>query len=127
MAPSKITILRESLTCAVAQLDELATVANPSDVERDALIQRFEYTFELGWKYLKALLADQGVLEHSPAKVIKESYRVELIDDLELWLTLLEKRNLTVHMYSQEIAESVLPFSPPLVTATRQLLRSTNE
>ncbi len=41
---------------AVATLRELAMLAKPTRVERDAAIQRFEYSFEATWKAAQRFL-----------------------------------------------------------------------
>ena len=40
--------------------------------------------------------------------VIKESFKTELLDDGEIWLEMLEKRNLMSHTYDEVIFRSVL-------------------
>ncbi len=46
-----------------------------NDLEREGVIQRFEFTFELAWKNLQAYLEDNGHVEvKGPKKVIKQSF-----------------------------------------------------
>ncbi|MGI6413307.1 MAG: nucleotidyltransferase substrate binding protein [Syntrophomonadaceae bacterium] len=71
-------------------------------LEKEGLIQRFEYTFELAWKTLKDYLEAQGVIATFPREVIKEAFRYELIKDGETWMDMLEKRNLLAHTYNEE-------------------------
>lgn len=90
------------LSDAVSQLDQL------SALEKEGLVQRFEYTFELGWKTLKDFLESKNVEVKFTRDVIKESFKTELLDDGEIWLEMLEKRNLMAHTYDEVIFKSVL-------------------
>lgn len=76
-----------------------------NDLSRDGLIQRFEFTFELAWKTLKAVFEDEGLTGlNSPKTVLREAFAAGLILDDELWLAMLSDRNLTVHIYSEQKA-----------------------
>ena len=66
-----------------------------------ALIQAFEFTFELAWKTLKDYLDYQGVIVRSPREAIKESFSEQLIEDGHLWIQMLEKRNELTHTYNE--------------------------
>lgn len=76
---------------------------NLSDLEKEGLVQRFEYTLELAWKTLKDYLSFQGVDAKFPREVIKESFAADLIEDGEIWMDMLEKRNLMSHTYEESI------------------------
>lgn len=79
-----------------------------SDVVRDGLIQRFEFTYELAWKATKEYLAIQGIVDkNSPRAVIKEAYALKLIENELIWLDLIDDRNKTTHLYSQDEAERI--------------------
>ncbi|MEJ8553427.1 HI0074 family nucleotidyltransferase substrate-binding subunit [Tepidibacter sp. Z1-5] len=74
---------------------------------------RFEFTFELTWKFLKVYLEDQGINNiNSPKSVLKAAYTERLINEEMVWLNMLRSRNLTSHIYSEktgiEISESIL-------------------
>ncbi|MEN6462303.1 MAG: nucleotidyltransferase substrate binding protein [Syntrophomonas sp.] len=73
-----------------------------SMLEKEGLIQRFEYTFELAWKTVKDYLEYQEVLVTFPREVIKEAFHHGLIEDGEMWMDMLEKRNLLAHTYDEE-------------------------
>ena len=78
------------------------------DMLRDGLIQRFEFTFELAWKTLKALFEDEGLIGlNSPKMVLKEAFSAGLIEDEELWLSILKDRNLTCHIYNEAAAIAI--------------------
>lgn len=76
-----------------------------NDLLRDGLIQRFEFTFELAWKTLKAIFEDEGLTGlNSPKTVLREAFAAGLIKKDELWLTMLSDRNTTAHIYNEQLA-----------------------
>ena len=72
------------------------------------MIQRFEYTFELARKTLKDFLESQEVEARFPREVIKKGFHYEIISDGEMWMEMLEKRNLMAHTYDEEIFEKAV-------------------
>lgn len=79
-----------------------------SVLEEQGVIQSFEYTFELAWKTLKDFLKLQGVDAKFPREVIQFSYQYELIHNGEIWIDMLEKRNLMAHTYDENNANLAL-------------------
>jgi nucleotidyltransferase substrate binding protein (TIGR01987 family) len=76
-------------------------------LEKQGLIQAFEFTHELGWNLLKDYLEFQGNQEVRGSRdAIREALKVGLIDDGELWMETIKARNLTSHTYSEELAEN---------------------
>ena len=73
----------------------------------DGSIQRFEFNYELVWKLLKMHLEYQGILVDTPRDVLKQAYKLELIEENEQWLTIIEFRNLTTHTYNEKIANEI--------------------
>lgn len=79
---------------------------------RDSLIQRFEYSVDTLWKYLKDYLENsQGILLEvkSPRSVIRATGNARLIseEDVELAMTMIDSRNRTSHIYKEEIAQEI--------------------
>lgn len=79
----------------------------PTRMNKDATIQRFEFTFELTWKTLQEYIRDQGFDCKSPKNCIRESARLGLIDNIEKWFKFLDNRNLIAHIYNKELANRV--------------------
>ncbi|MCJ7689109.1 MAG: nucleotidyltransferase substrate binding protein [Clostridiaceae bacterium] len=76
-----------------------------NDLLRDGLIQRFEFTFELSWKTLKVYFEDEGLIGlNSPKAVLREAFSAGIIKNDELWLRMLNDRNLTSNIYSEQVA-----------------------
>ena len=71
-------------------------------VNIDATIQRFEFTFELAWKFLRDYFWEQGIELHYPKKIIKEAFASHLIDHEEIWIKMLKDRNMTSHTYDEK-------------------------
>ncbi len=95
------------LTDAFKQLKSGAEQAK-GELEKDGVIQRFEFTFELFWKALKIFLQDQGVIARTPRDCFKEAFRIDLLEDEGTFLDMLEDRNLTSHIYNKETSEKIL-------------------
>ncbi|MBU2700767.1 nucleotidyltransferase substrate binding protein (TIGR01987 family) [Sporomusaceae bacterium BoRhaA] len=83
-------------------------VDQTNDLLRDGLIQRFEFTFELAWKTLKAIFEDEGLVGlNSPKTVFREAFAAGLIKKDELWLAMLSDRNITAHIYDEQLAREI--------------------
>ncbi|WP_257351111.1 nucleotidyltransferase substrate binding protein [Pseudalkalibacillus decolorationis] len=92
---------------ALTAFQELVQIEKPNSVERDASIQRFEFTFEACWKAAKQFLYDiEGIDVSSPKGVIRSSRETNLFTDEEAIqaLNMVNDRNLTVHTYNEEIS-----------------------
>jgi len=78
---------------------------NFNDLEKDWIIQRFEYTIELSWKTCKKFLEYEKLdFIQAPRDILKESFKIGLIDDLKLWSDFLDIRNSMSHMYSEYVS-----------------------
>jgi nucleotidyltransferase substrate binding protein (TIGR01987 family) len=84
---------------------KIANERDLSNLEEQGLIQAFEFTFELAWKTLKDYLEYQKVEVKFPRGVIKSAFKYDLIDDGEIWLSMLDKRNLMAHTYDEKTAQ----------------------
>ena len=65
---------------AVSKLWELASMDKWTEVERDAMIQRFEFSYEILWKCAKDYLrVFEGIDAASPRRVIRECQRIGIL------------------------------------------------
>lgn len=96
----------ENYKNALGRLNEgVLKLDQSNDLLRDGLIQRFEFTFELAWKTLKAVFEDEGLIGlNSPKAVLREAFAAEIIKKDDLWLSMLNDRNSTSHIYSEQVA-----------------------
>ena len=81
-----------------------------NQIEKEGMIQRFEFCFELGWKTIKDYLEKQGMVLKMkvPSEVIKEAAASKLIENGELWMQALDDRNSMSHNYDFQKFENVL-------------------
>ena len=95
------SLLREAVD---AQIDEL------SQLEREGVIQRFEFTFELAWQLLKDRLEYDGIVfgPVTPRNVIREAISARMIDQGETWIDMLVDRNNMSHTYNFATFERVI-------------------
>ena len=94
----------ENLQRALAQL-RAAIAAHQARPENDlmviALIKAYEFSFELSWKTLKDLLAWNGIDARLPREVLKQAFAAGLLENGQIWIDMLEQRNLMAHTYDQ--------------------------
>lgn len=105
-----LSLLREAMEEDVFSLKQL---------EKEGIIQRFEYTFELAWKVLKDKMEFDGIVldQISPKAVVRQAFAAKYINDPDTWLRMIGDRNLMSHTYDfvkfeaviQSIADSYLP------------------
>ncbi|HCJ11613.1 MAG TPA: nucleotidyltransferase [Opitutae bacterium] len=108
---------------ALQSLQRLVDVKKPDDVCIDAAIQRFEYTYELSWKTLKTYIEERlGESPKFPKQVLSTAYQANLIDDETQWLTLLNDRNLTSHLYSEAMSRNIFSHFKTYVALFQKLL-----
>jgi len=94
---------------AAARLREVAAMPE-NEIVRDAALQRFEFTFELIWKTLKLYLERQGYETGGPRPTLKKAFAEGIISSPEqgdVWLRMLEDRNLTNHAYDEALAADI--------------------
>jgi nucleotidyltransferase substrate binding protein (TIGR01987 family) len=95
---------------ALARLKEVLE-RTEDDVVRDAIIQRFEFTFEMAWKAMYRLLRSRGLdVNESAFEVIPLAFTHALITDAAGWGDLRKYRNLTSHSYDEKVAIEVAAF-----------------
>ena len=94
---------------ALAQLAEavdLSQVRELSRLERQGVIQAFEFTHELAWNVLKDYLQDQGNPDIKGSKdATRAAFKVQLIADGEAWMAMIQSRNISSHTYDERTAD----------------------
>lgn len=95
---------------ALARLHE-ALQENETALVRDALIQRFEFTFEMAWLSLFDFLTWKGERVGKQAwAVLPLAFQALLVDDAQVWDKVRAYRNLTSHTYDEAKAIEVAAF-----------------
>lgn len=106
----RFEVARSQFNKALDRLHEVV-VLDESDIIRDSLIQRFEFTYELAWKSMFYWMRDQGeqVPEMQKA-IIREAFRCGLISDSALWEDIKDQRDETSHTYNESKAVFVAAY-----------------
>ena len=80
-----------------------------SNLEKQGVIQGFEFTFELAWNVMKDYLEEQGITDIIGGKnAIRHAFNKGLIEDGEIWMDMVRGRNISSHSYDEETAEKLL-------------------
>ncbi len=80
-----------------------------SDLEKQGLIQGFEFTHELAWKVLKDYLEYEGIQDLIGSRsAVREAFKQGLITDGEAWMDMIEKRNLSSHTYNLDLVSGLV-------------------
>ena len=80
-----------------------------SNLEKQGMIQAFEYTHELAWKTLKDFLKSRGNIQiYGSRDATREAFQLGLLEDGELWMKMLQSRNITSHVYDESTAEEMI-------------------
>jgi len=79
-----------------------------SQLEKQGVIQTFEFTHELAWNVLKDYLEDQGEQNIRGSKdATRAAFKVSLITEGDLWMSMIQSRNISSHTYDEDTAESL--------------------
>ncbi len=112
---------------AINKLGDVAnnrSVESLSELEKEGLIQRFEYTFELAWKTLQDLLAYKGYVDiKGPKPVLEQSLKDGYLQDESGWRKMKTSRELTSHTYNNDTAQGI---ASDIVTVYYPLLHALN-
>jgi nucleotidyltransferase substrate binding protein (TIGR01987 family) len=119
----------ENLQRALGQLQAAlnALAADPeNEVIGMAVIKAYELSFELSWKTLKDLLSHGGIDVPLPRDVLRQAFAAGLLEDGQLWIDMLEQRNLMAHTYDVSRARLALAlirerFAPALLALAGDL------
>jgi len=80
-----------------------------TEAERMGLIQSFEFSYELAWNLMKDFLHNKGIFDIVGSKdAIRAAFKNNIIDNGEIWMDMLERRNETAHTYEEDIAIRVV-------------------
>jgi len=80
-----------------------------SNLEKQGVIQAFEFTHELAWNVLKDYLEDQGNQNVKGSKdATREAFKVALIADGEQWMAMILSRNISSHTYDERTADQLV-------------------
>lgn len=92
-----------------AEVIENKSLETLSDLEKEGVIQRFEYTQELAWKVMKDYLEYQGIEGITGSRdAFREAFQKEMISNGEGWMETIKSRNKTSHLYNEATANEII-------------------
>lgn len=121
-----------SFISALSQLQSAVEIARQrelSNLEKQGLIQAFEFTHELAWNLLKDYFEFQGNAQITGSRdATREAFKMGLISDGDSWMEMIKSRNQTAHTYNpttaNDIANKTLKLYCPLFNELRSRMES---
>ena len=109
------------------------SIANDTDSDlmqtlRAGVIQNFEFTYELCWKFMKRWLDENIGSTVADGVTRRELFRLsaenKLITDVDKWMEFHRSRNLTSHTYDCETADEVLVYALQFLSYAKEFLKN---
>ena len=98
----------EHYSQALDQLTKFIRKGALNELEKQGLIQAFEYTYELAWNVMKDYFESQGDVNlYGSRDVFRLAFKRGLIQEGEIWMDMIKSRALTSHTYNQTLAEEI--------------------
>lgn len=95
----------QSLTSAI----QLSQQRPLTELEKQGLIQAFEFTHELAWNVMKDYFSYQGTQNITGSRdATREAFNQGLIKNGESWMAMIQSRNKTSHTYDQSVADEIV-------------------
>ena len=93
---------------AAKTLDEALKIKPQSQIAKDGVIQRFEYTYALAWKTLKRYFqTNQKLLDFNVEDIWRKAGKIGLVDKVEQWFEFHKARKDFSHAYECKTANLV--------------------
>jgi len=122
---AKFELLLNDYQKAVTQFDGALKQKTDDELKQAGCIQYFEFCFELAWKTVKAFFEYKGMIDcNSPRDCMKLAFKSNLINNENIWIEMLEKRNITTHTYNFETALNIYESLPGYLSEMKLLLNS---
>lgn len=86
-------------------------IAEENEIYRTGIIGQFNLTFELAWKALQEILKLHGAAgaeTGSPREILQLGYKLGFLNDSAVWLLMLKKRNVSVHLYNEDDIDEMI-------------------
>lgn len=97
------------------------------DIYLDLVVKRFEFTYEMSWKALKRYLDYMGMDCAGPRNCFKEAFAQKVIGSQDIWMDMIEQRNLSSHIYDEDEIKEILGKIADYKNAFQDLLASLEE
>ena len=106
-------------------------ITEENEIYRTGIIGQFNLTFELAWKALQEILKLHGAAgaeAGSPREILQLGYKLGFLNDSAVWLLMLKKRNVSVHLYNEDdIDEMILLVRDSFIPAFSALEKTLQE
>jgi nucleotidyltransferase substrate binding protein (TIGR01987 family) len=121
-----------SLQMTLAVADDRDFMSGLSDSQKNVIrarvIQNFEFTYELCWKFMRrwldANLGSTYVEGVTRRQLFRLSAENKLIGDVDKWMEYHEARNETAHTYDENTAEEVFKTAREFIADAERLLKA---
>ena len=122
---SKLDAITKQYEKALQRFEDVLA-QDKNEYIRDSAIKRFEFTFDLSWKLIKAFLEEEkGIICASPKGCFREAYQQGLLQYDEYWIEMTDMRNKPSHTYREETAEEIYSQLPVTRDHFQTLLKAT--
>ncbi|MDR3325039.1 MAG: nucleotidyltransferase substrate binding protein [Spirochaetaceae bacterium] len=100
-----------SAFATLVRIKERFALEGTDEALRMALVQAFEFTYELAWNTMKDYLENEGFDAPAGSKqTIRLAFQAGLIEDAEQWMEAVQKRNMASHTYNQSVLDEGVAF-----------------
>ena len=94
---------------ALGQLTNFIKKGELNELEKQGLIQSFEYNYELAWNTIKDFFEAQGETNINGSRdAFRLAFRRGLIEEGEIWMEMIGSRALTTHTYNEKTADEIV-------------------
>jgi len=95
--------------CNLTEAVELAKTRELSNLEKQGLIQAFEFTHELSWNTIKNFYQSMGDVNIQGSRdAFRLAFKRGLIEDGDVFMRSIKSRQLSVHTYNEDSAEQIM-------------------
>lgn len=132
---SSLTQAIDALENSVALATSTVRMAPLDDITkatiRAGVIQHFELTYELCWKFtqrwIRSNISPEDAIPRSKKDLFRTAAQKDLISDPKDWFDFTEAGNKTSHTYNREIADEVFGVALRFLPAAKELLAQLNQ
>lgn len=101
----------QNFSAALSQLADAVAIAKQrplSNLEKQGMIQAFEFTHELAWNVMKDYFVYQGQSAITGSRdASREAFKMGLVTDGDTWMEMIKSRNQTSHTYNKATADDI--------------------
>ena len=125
-----VTSLERALNVAASEKMSILS-DDEMEVIKAGVIQNFEFTYELCWKFMKRWLETNMGAAYVDGVTRRELFRLgaehRLIQDVDLWMDYHKTRNQTAHTYNEKTAGEVFEAATKFIHDAKWFLEAIEE